>query len=236
MVIRLSYPLSARTPLYPGIDPLIIQSARTIAGGDKANTSIITVHSHSGTHIDVPRHFCPEGDSVIDLFTTEMCYSPVLCIDIVSGASQPIRSGDFQNLSINCPNLKGLLVRTGMYNHRDNDPETYCTGHPWIHPDVPPYLRLRFPELRIFGIDTISISNPRIREEGRTCHRSFLCGKYPVLLLEDLDLSNPELTDTALELTVIPWIIDDLDGVPVMVFANRIRESRKYSTKEDCPS
>ena len=73
--------------------------------------------------------------------------------------------------------------------------------------------------MKLFGTDTISVSNPQHREEGHECHRQFLCGDSPLLLAEDLDLSDPSLVSGPLEVQVFPWIIDDLDGVPIFAFA-----------------
>jgi kynurenine formamidase len=71
----------------------------------------------------------------------------------------------------------------------------------------------------VFGTDTISISSPKYRSEGQECHRAFLCGDNPILLAEDLKLSDPVLTSATLKMTVHPLLIDDLDGIPIHAFA-----------------
>lgn len=76
------------------------------------------------------------------------------------------------------------------------------------------------PQLRVFGLDTISIATPLHREEGRAAHRAFLCGPNPILLLEDLDLSSEDLLDGAFRLRLYPIVYDDLDGVPVIAVAD----------------
>ncbi|MCU0503532.1 MAG: cyclase family protein, partial [Anaerolineae bacterium] len=58
----LSYPLSAASPVWPGNPP----SARTepfssIAGGGNSNTTLLHLFSHSGTHLDAPKHFNDAG-------------------------------------------------------------------------------------------------------------------------------------------------------------------------------
>jgi hypothetical protein len=59
------------------------------------------------------------------------------------------------------------------------------------------------------------------RDEGRSCHRAFLCGSPPLLLLEDLDLSDPRLAGRDLSLWVYPWLREPLDGVPVVALAGK---------------
>jgi kynurenine formamidase len=77
-----------------------------------------------------------------------------------------------------------------------------------------------FPELILFGIDTISISNPSQRTMGHESHRSFLCRKPQIMLLEDTNLSYDCLTGRALMIRIYPIIMDELDGVPVIAIVD----------------
>ena len=111
-----------------------------------------------------------------------------------------------------------------MFRYRKTDPEKYCSGHPWIHPEIPEFLRTTCPKLRLFGTDTISISNPQHREDGTACHRAFLCGNNSIILAEDLDLSDQTLTTSPLVVIFYPWIVNDMDGVPVLAFAESVSD------------
>jgi arylformamidase len=219
MMKRISYPFSSKSPLYPGTPPTTFREIKSIAQGDSANTTLITLSSHAGTHIDVPRHFCPGGKTTREMLGTELSLSPVYCFDILAGTGTGIGITDLKPYASRLKDAAGIFIRTGMYRLRATDPETYMTGHPWIQPDLPQYLRSACPSLRMFGIDTISISNPQHRTEGRECHRAFLCREKPIIIAEDLDFSDPFLTSGPLSVTIIPWINDDLDGVPVQIFA-----------------
>jgi kynurenine formamidase len=72
----------------------------------------------------------------------------------------------------------------------------------------------------MLGIDTISIATPSHRMEGRESHRAFLCDKDPIYLLEDADLSSID-SGEKFALTIFPWLLEDLDGVPVTAFLTR---------------
>jgi kynurenine formamidase len=187
--------------------------------GDSSDTTTITVASHSGSHLDAPRHFCADGKTVREIITDRLKMAPVYCIAINRTSENPLRVRDIESLISPCEDATGIFIRTGMQVFRDSDSERYCSRHPWIHPKIPSFLRTHCPAIKIFGTDTISISNPSHREEGRECHRNFLCGKKPILIAEDLDLSNPALSQGPLTVTIYPWIVDDLDGVPVHAFA-----------------
>jgi len=219
MTFLISYPLSLQSPLYPGTPPFSCQNVKSLTKGDRANTSLLILSSHSGSHIDAPRHFCTGGKTTKEILGTQLDLSPVYCIDVAVGKDTPIRISDVQSIIGEIPDAQGLLIRTGMFRFRTTDPEKYCSGHPWVHPELPEYLKCSCPKLQLFGTDTISISNPLYRDDGRVCHRAFLCGDSPVMLAEDLDLSDPSLTSAPLEVVIHPLIVDDLDGVPVLAFA-----------------
>lgn len=220
--IRLSYPVTRDTPLYPGTPAISCQPVKSLHQGDSSNTSLISFSSHTGTHIDVPRHFCPDGKTARDVLKVTTEISPVFCLNISTKPQEAIRIADLKPHLESVPDAAGLLIRTGMFRMRASDPARYITHHPWVHPEVPDYLRTICPSLLLFGTDTISISNPDFRSEGKECHRAFLCGEKPILLAEDLDLSDPDLMIGRMRLEIYPWIIDDLDGVPVQVFADTI--------------
>ncbi|CAG0940825.1 partial Kynurenine formamidase, partial [Anaerolineae bacterium] len=58
----ISYLLSEQAPVWPGNPPSVkTEVFQAIARGDAANTTLLHLFSHSGTHIDSPRHFNEAG-------------------------------------------------------------------------------------------------------------------------------------------------------------------------------
>ena len=57
LVYDITVPLSPSLVVYPGDPPIKITPVSQLAKGDVANTSHIAMSLHSGTHLDVPRHF-----------------------------------------------------------------------------------------------------------------------------------------------------------------------------------
>jgi kynurenine formamidase len=218
MMILISYPLSVTTPLYPGTPDIEIHHLRSIANGDSANTSTMILSTHSGTHIDVPSHFCANGKTVSDILESQNEFFPTFLIDIPKKNSV-ITPNDIEPFADHLKGAKGLLIRTGMHRIRNIDQKQYTTENPWIHPDVPGFLRETIPDIRIVGTDTISISNTSQKADGRLCHRNFLCEYPEIMVMEDLDLSSNDIPDTSFRMVVYPWFFDHIDGVPVMVFA-----------------
>jgi arylformamidase len=219
MLIPISYPLNRGTPLYPGTEPLAITPVKSLARGDAEETSRIAFSSHAGTHIDLPRHSCPDGGPVSALLAPEAIFEPAWCIEVPKVGEEPIRIHDLLPHLDAVRNARALFVKTGSAQTRDADPDVYVRAHPWVHPEVPGFLRMQNPALRLFGIDTISIATPSYPEEGREAHRAFLCNHPHIFLLEDVDLSYGRLLGEPWTLRLYPVVFDDLDGVPVVALA-----------------
>ena len=219
MLIPISYPLNRATPLYPGTEPLTITPTKSFERGDAEEKSLIAVSSHAGTHIDLPRHFCPGGGTVRALLAPEAVFEPAQCIEVPKEGEEPIRIHDLTPHLDKIQCARALFVRTGSGRIRERDPETYAKKHPWVHPEVPEFLCRENPALRLFGIDTISIAAPSHPEEGMNVHRAFLCRSPHIFVLEDVDLSYDRLLEGGWTLRVYPVVFDDLDGVPVVALA-----------------
>ena len=54
------------TPLYGGEKNVKIESRNSISNGDSSNTSFLKFPSHTGTHIDFPKHFSEQGKTIND--------------------------------------------------------------------------------------------------------------------------------------------------------------------------
>ncbi|WP_292366049.1 MULTISPECIES: cyclase family protein [unclassified Methanoculleus] len=219
MLIPISYPLNRAAPLYPGTEPLTISRVKSFEEGDAEEKSLITFSSHAGTHIDLPRHFCPDGGSVRALLAPEAVFEPARCIAIPKTGAEPIRIYDLLEHLDAIRASRALFIRTGSGRLRESDPDAYAREHPWVHHEVPGFLRMENPDLRLFGIDTISISIPADPEEGAEAHRAFLCGSPHIFLLEDVDLSYGRLLEEPWTLRVYPMVFDDLEGVPAVALA-----------------
>jgi kynurenine formamidase len=215
MFIPVSYPLTVMSPLYPNTPVPVIHMLRSLNMGDSANTSAITLSTHSGTHIDAPRHFCNTGKTIADCLTADTTFFPVYSIDVPKRVSEEINVNDLAESISHVQDAQALLIRTGWHTKRSEQPDHYCGDHPWVSPDVPAFLREHCPQLNLFGLDQISISSILHRAEGHVCHRNFLCEERPILILEDLNLSDIRVNGS-FWLHVYPYLVEDIDGIPVI--------------------
>ena len=219
MLIPLSFPLTRTSPLYPGTPAPAIEPVPPRSPSGSSRTSILALHSHSGTHIDLPPHVCNGDGGDLPLTPRALAFFPARCISLDVDSSSAVTPG---HLKPNLPLIRdaqALLIRTGSALLRSTDPGRYASSHPRVDPSVPAWLRAECPGLRLFGIDAISIADPSHREEGRACHRGFLCDAPPILLLEDADLSDSRLLDRPFTLRLHPFLAEWIDGIPVVALA-----------------
>jgi arylformamidase len=63
-MIDISVSLSAGMVTWPGDPPVSIERFSSIDRGDPANVSSVSMSLHTGTHIDAPLHYLPDGASI----------------------------------------------------------------------------------------------------------------------------------------------------------------------------
>ena len=119
MLIPISYPLNRTTPLYPGTEPLTITRTKSFEAGDAEEKSQITFSSHVGTHIDLPRRFCPGVGSVRSHLAPEAVFAPARCIAIPKTGGEPIRIYDFLEHIDVIRTSRALFIRTGSGRVRE---------------------------------------------------------------------------------------------------------------------
>jgi arylformamidase len=207
-VINLSYFLSEDTPAYAGEkDTIHIRSIRSIDLGHTSNNLYLEFPNHINTHIDFPRHFNATGKSLNDYEPGFWVFGKVgfICCEI-----QEL----LNNISELSEDIELLIVKTGFGALRGT--EQYWAEQPVIPASYASSLRARFPKLRVFGFDLISLTSRLDRDEGKKAHLAFLCEK-DILVLEDMNLLQLEQTPS--EVIIAPLLIDGADGVQCTVFA-----------------
>lgn len=79
MIVDLTLPLGPDSPIEPGDPPLTFSAARVYAV-DGYEVTQICLGSHTGTHVDAPRHFFPNG-ATLDQFPLERFMGPGVVLD-----------------------------------------------------------------------------------------------------------------------------------------------------------
>ena len=212
----LSYFISEHTPLYGNGKGIYVSSDKEMIKGDSCNTMNLAFPNHSGTHIDFPYHFNPDGKTIDDYPAEFWQFNEVELIDLSGSVNDSqIIVPDIFPKPINCE-ADLILIKTGYGVFRKTD--RYTITPPGLSADLAPYFRQKYPKLRCVGMDLISVSSYSNRSEGRKAHHAFLnpAEGEPVLLIEDMKL---DVFDLIFKVIVAPLRIEKADGVPVTVFA-----------------
>ena len=213
--IYLSYFLDHSTPLYGGAKGISISSDRSINNGDTANTKPISLQNHSGTHIDFPNHFFENGKTSEKYNADFWMFEKPYLVLRKAEENEIFSLSDHEMKNI--PNeIDILIIKTGFGEFRGE--EKYWKYNPGFDPIFATKLRENFPKLKVIGMDFISLTSYQNRELGREAHRMFLGGEKPILLIEDMDLSN--LTNSPKSISCLPLMIHGLDGTPVSIIAS----------------
>lgn len=214
-MIFLSYVLNQNTPTYGNRNRFDIMKKSDISKGDVANDSFISTTAHIGTHIDMPCHFYEHGQTIEDFHADFWVFEMPLIIEI-KPKNMIIKDeliARLDEIEDNCFDI--LVVKTGICYSRNE--KKFWNENYGFHPDIYNFLIDKFPKVRVFGFDSISVSSFTERAVGREAHKRFLNPKKPLLLLEDMDLRNIDETSTFDKIIVAPLRIADCDGLPCTV-------------------
>ncbi len=220
-LIYLSYILDENTPTYGNRNRFICEKKSDISKGNVANDSTISATVHVGTHIDMPYHFFEGGQTIENFDASYFRFTNVLFIDILP--KDIIVKDDLIALlktQTNKNSYDMLVVKTGICHKRDNN-EFWQTNY-GFDPSIAEYLRMEYPNIRVIGFDSISVSSFANRILGKESHRAFLNPKQPILLVEDMDLTHLKKDSKIDKIDIAPLRIAQCDGLPCTIIAEVI--------------
>ncbi|KJR99409.1 MAG: hypothetical protein VR68_09235 [Peptococcaceae bacterium BRH_c4a] len=217
-VIYLSHKLSRHTPGYGGENQFEIKVGSSIASGQSSNSQTWNLPNHLGTHIDAPNHFFDNGRT-IDYYSADYWYCIRVCLlNIETNKNEIITTEKLMGWVPN--DCDCLLIRTGFEKYRGL--YSYWEENPGIDPEVGFYLRRNFKNIKLLGMDIISVSSWADREKGRQAHRAFLdpgFSENQILLVEDMHLSEIPSDSVINEVIFAPLIISGADASPCTIIA-----------------
>lgn len=215
--LRISYTHRLDSPRFPGNPGNQIRPVLSFDAGNSCNAAEVVLFNHNGTHIDFPNHYWPEGKRLFDYQIEDFVFRQPAIIDVQVEERQPISAQALESHELEIADRDLLLIRTGFSCKRRSP--SYV-NNPYLTTDAADYLR-RQRGLRALGIDFLSVTNAHFQNLGDQVHRILLNhqpdGK-PLLLIEDLDLSEAETIKRFRAVFVIPLFVEGVDGMPCTVF------------------
>jgi arylformamidase len=214
--IYLSYQLGVKTPAYGGGKSFCAHQIKDMEKGDLCHTQHWSFSNHLGTHIDFPKHFARGGKISSDYHPGFWFFSLPFFLDHSNVAPGCIIQPEDMHLEVVPGNVDILILKTGFSIYRGQD--IYWEKNPGFAPELAGLFREQFPNLRVFGFDSISLSSFANRETGRQAHKAFLDHRRPILLLEDMDLSAVNNSMRLEQVIISPLRVENADGSPCTVF------------------
>jgi len=175
-VYDVSVPLRAGMPTYEGEPGPRLEFVKQLSKGDPFTVSVLSLGSHTGTHVDAPSHFL-DGAPGVDGLAPEALVGPAYVAEF--GGESHITAADLDAMGIP-PDCQRLLFKTR--NGRLWDDSEFHRDFIALAPDAARALAER--GMRLVGIDYLSIE--RFQPERHEVHETLLASG--VVVLEGLDL------------------------------------------------
>ena len=214
--IDLTHELHNGMPIYPGDpSPSFVSYATLEKNG--VNLTKLTLGSHTGTHIDAPRHFIPDGIGVDRIPPNKLVGEAYVC----DMSSKPIGSG-ITDLDLQ-KNLEGKLAKddivicyTGCSEHWGeksvSSKYTYLTGN------AAEYLVSK--KVRAVGIDFLSVE--KFRAPDPIAHKTLLGNG--IFIIESLSRATKQFVGKRILMICMPIKLQNGDGAPSRIIGVPIGE------------
>ncbi len=198
----ISVSISKDLPVWPGDPKVLVERVSRIEDGANANVSRMDIGCHTGTHVDAPFHFLPEGKTIESL-SLEALIGPVQVIRIPDDFS--VITGDLVRACGIKSDMKRVLFKTYSSTFWSKYGSQFRTEFVGIDESGAKALV----ELGVYlvGTDYLSVSPFK---QSRPTHEAFL--NASVVLLEGLDLTGVEAGEY--NLVCLPLKLQGADGAP----------------------
>jgi arylformamidase len=206
-LVDVSVVLAPGLATYPGNPEFEVQPVKRIAEGASSNVSRLVLGTHTGTHVDAPRHVFDDRAGV-DALPLEMLIGPARVIDL------PHRGG-IGEAQFAAAGLRGdlrVLLRTPN-SALWNDGSGFHQDYTYVTEDGAKYLLAQ--GVKVVGVDYLSVE--QFKKAGAPAHHVLLGNN--VLVIEGLDLSDVE--PGVYEMYCLPLRIGGADGAPARVVLKR---------------
>jgi arylformamidase len=201
-IIDISLEITPDMAVWPGQDGVTLERRQKIEEGGNANVSYFGSSAHTGTHVDAPFHFLPDGQTV-DLLSLDVLVGPVQVVQIASNILV-INQEVVEDLKLE-PVVERVLFKTtnSAFWRRPDEP----FHQHFIAIDESGAKALVERGIRLVGIDYLSIAPFK---KSRPTHNVLLGAE--MVILEGLNLSDVHAGKYMLY--CLPLKLHGADGAP----------------------
>jgi arylformamidase len=202
-IIDVSRPIFTGMAIYPRNPPVAVTLAKSIARGDSSNVSLLSLGSHTGTHVDAPLHMA-EGTPGVDHVSLDAMIGPAFVVHV----PDEVRAVGVGELASKIGSHKRILVRT-RNSERFAATGAFEEDFTFLTPEAAAFLVER--GVVLFGIDALSVE--KYHAGHHRAHDNLLEAR--VAVIEGLALEHVD--EGEYQLVCLPLRIRDCDGAPARV-------------------
>ena len=209
--VDLTHHLRNGMPIYPGDPPPAFASYATLEK-DGVNVTRLTLGSHTGTHLDAPKHFIQDGIG-IDQIPPNKLVGEAYVTDL---SNKPIGSGitaqDLrQKLDGRVAEDDIVVCYTGCSEHWGD--ETVTRNYTYLTAEAADYLVSK--RVRAVGIDFLSVE--KFKAPDPVVHKTLLGNG--IFIVESLNKATKQFVGCRILMICLPIKLQGGDGAPARVVA-----------------
>lgn len=206
-IVDLTMTLEEGMVTYPG-HPVVEITQLARFGYEGKETRKLVLGTHTGTHVDAPRHFIEGGKTVEDIHPEVLC-GPARLLDFSLYMADV--SGGMLNMAADGGSVERVLLR--FDGDRRLGTFDYYKRQPWLKEDAARWLIDK--GCRLVGMDTPMPDSPD-HKDTMPIHK-LLLGAGVVIVEYMVNLKS--IQAETFQLVVAPLKVKDGDGAPARCFA-----------------
>jgi len=207
----LSHLIYQDMPIYPGNPHPQFQPFYTLEK-DKANVTRLTLGSHTGTHVDAPKHFILNGNSV-DKIPLEKLMGEAIILDVSEKAvAEGITNVDLDIYSEIVRHGDIVLLYTGTSDQWDKN-KSIMRDFTYLEPSAAKWIVDH--NIKCIGIDSFSVEKYNFKEG--ISHKILLSRNIGII--EGLNSNLKKCLNKRIFLVCLPLFLKGIDGAPARVIA-----------------
>ena len=196
-------------PTYPGEPQPEFQPFFKL-GRDKVNVTRLIMSSHTGTHVDAPKHFISTGDSVNKIPLDKFMGEAVTLDMSTKSIGQGITNIDLDTYSKILKAGDIMLIYTGT-SDRWNKDENIRQNFTYLEPSAAEWIVNH--QIKCIGIDSFSVEKYGFKDG--LAHKMLLSNK--ISIIEGLNVNVKQCLGRRMFLVCLPLFLRDIDGSPARV-------------------
>lgn len=206
MIYDLSQPIFNNVPQWSKFHPTSM-TVPHLTATKPATVEHLELMTHTGTHVDAPFHFFPDGETV-DVLPLSHFHGPCVALDL--RYKEPASGITTADLEPHAQLIRAgviVLLKTGWGDKRGLTKE-FLTAWPYLSGDGAEFLVSR--EIHGVGIEGLSIGGFNDLEKETAAHKVLLGAKK--LIVEDIRVPEAMLDGRVRHFAAFPVLIEKAGG------------------------